>query len=381
MSRLDCVREAIRPALEFLEGEERLSRLEAWRTWWERYVESKPDYRAKKEALSRKMDQAGQDALAILTWAKDLPSDVSNHDTLKILKRVFDENFEINESAGIEQRRAQPPGAIHNPHDPEAHWSTKDTTKEKEWVGYKAQVCETVEEGPREKGEPTKSLITEILTQDATASDKSALPLVEQALEEAGRAKPEVLYADAGYSSGEELARAAEEGRELKAPVQPAPVKDGRNSSEDFDVSVANRCATCPAGHKSTNCSRLEEGGTGKVTYRFEWNKGLCQNCDHRSKCLGKGQDHRSLLVGEHHDLVQQRRREQKTEAFAKDMRHRNAIEGTISELCRKYGLRRTRYRGLPKTSLWNHMIGAACNINRVCRRLEWERKISQLSA
>jgi hypothetical protein len=80
-------------------------------------------------------------------------------------------------------------------------------------------------------------------------------------------------------------------------------------------------------------------------------------------------------VVGEHHDLLQARRREQKTEAFAEEKKKRNAIEGTQSELVRGHGARRARYRGLPKVRLQNYFIGAACNAKRWIRRLQWEMK------
>ena len=54
-------------------------------------------------------------------------------------------------------------------------------------------------------------------------------------------------------------------------------------------------------------------------------------------------------------------------------MRHRNAIEGTQSELVRAHGLRRARYRGLAKAKLQNYFIAAACNIKRWLRRTAWE--------
>lgn len=84
-----------------------------------------------------------------------------------------------------------------------------------------------------------------------------------------------------------------------------------------------------------------------------------------KDQCVGKNQDHRTLNVGEHHEHLQQRGREQKTDEFKQRMRQRNAIEGTQSELVRGHGLRQARYRGLPKVRLQNYLIGAACNIKR----------------
>ena len=373
MSRLECVRETLRLALEALERIEALVRPEAWPVWWERYVESKLDYQTGAAQLRAKMVQAGGDARELLQWAREQPATRSVAEKLALLERVYTENFEETNEGQVDQRRAQPAGAVHNPHDAEAQWSTKSTIKEKAWVGYKVQVAETVEEQPRATKEPTRAVITAVITQEAIASDKAALPAVEAAWAATGQEKPSELYVDAGYTSGSEVVRAEAEGRELKGPMAPPPSKEGRLSSEAFDVSVAERRAVCPAGQASTNCSRLEEKETGTVSYRFEWNNALCADCPQRTQCLGQGQKHRTLVVGEYHDAIQARRQEQKTQLFQADMTHRNAIEGTISELARAYGMRWCRYRGLGKARLQHWFIAAACNVNRWCRRRAWE--------
>ena len=76
-------------------------------------------------------------------------------------------------------------------------------------------------------------------------------------------------------------------------------------------------------------------------------------------------------MVGENHTVLQARRKEQQTDAFKARLKHRNAIEGTQSELVRAHGLRRARYRGLGKARLQNYFIGAACNVKRWLRRAE----------
>jgi transposase len=269
---------------------------------------------------------------------------------------------------------------VHNPHEPEAQWSTKSTTAQKEWVGYKVQVAETVEDAPCAPGEPTRSVITAVVTQAATASDKAALPDVEAAWTKSGQARPDKLYVDAGYTSGKELARAQAQDRQLQGPVQPAPQRDGRLSAEAFAVEVEERRAVCPAGHASTQCSRLEQAKTGRVNFRFEWTGG-CASCPLRDQCVAKDQPHRSLLVGEHHALVQERRRVQQTEPFQQDMHRRNGIEGTISELVRGHGLRRARFRGQAKVRLANLFIGAAANCRRWWRRRVWEEQRARAAA
>jgi hypothetical protein len=165
---------------------------------------------------------------------------------------------------------------------------------------------------------------------------------------------------------------AAAEGRELIGPAQGPGTRDGRFNSEAFQVEVEHGRATCPGGHQNTQCSRLVEKATGKVSYRFEWDTATCAACPVRLKCIKAEHPHRTLVVGENHTVLQARRQEQQTEAFQARMKHRNAIEGTQSELVRAHGLRRARYRGLAKTKLQNYFIGAACNVKRWLRRVAW---------
>ncbi len=89
----------------------------------------------------------------------------------------------------------------------------------------------------------------------------------------------------------------------------------------------------------------------------------------------GAGKKHRSLVVGEYHTALQNRRREMKTPEFKQPMKKRNAIEGTQSELVRAHGARRARYRGLGKVKLQFYLIGAACNVKRWLERAGWEIK------
>jgi transposase len=117
----------------------------------------------------------------------------------------------------------------------------------------------------------------------------------------------------------------------------------------------------------------LVEKATGRVAYRLEWDTATCRACPLRLQCIKAEHKHRTLVVGENHTVLQARRKEQQTDAFKARLKHRNAIEGTQSELVRAHGLRRARYRGLSKSQFQNYFIGAACNIKRWLRRLAWQ--------
>jgi IS5 family transposase len=264
-------------------------------------------------------------------------------------------------------------GRVQNPHDPDATYAVKGQGEhKKEHVGYKVQVAETVCEATLAPGEPTRNFIVGMVTQPAYQSDEAGALLMEAEQAAMGLDKPPVQYVDGAYISAQKLVQAQAEGRELIGPAQPALQKDGRFTSEDFQINVEERQAVCPAGKTNTQCSRLEEEISGKVSYRFEFST-QCHNCSLRDRCLGKDQRHRTLVVGGHHTALQARRQEQQTEPFKARMKHRNAIEGTQSELVRAHGLRRARYRGLSKVKLQNYFIGAACNVKRWIRLEAWK--------
>jgi IS5 family transposase len=263
---------------------------------------------------------------------------------------------------------------VQNPHDPEATYSVKGQgEKKKEHVGYKVQVAETVCELELEPGEPTRNFLAGIVPHLAYQSDEAGALKMEAEQAAMGLEKPPVQYVDGAYVSAQGLATAKAEGREIIGPAPGAPDNNnGRFTTERFEVKVEERTAICPAGQQSTQCSRLEEAQSGRVNYRFEWSI-HCAECPLREQCVGPKQKHRTIVVGAHHSALQTRRLEQQSDAFKQRMKHRNAIEGTQSELVRGHGLRRARYRGLAKVKLQSYFIGAACNVKRWVRHEGWK--------
>jgi Transposase DDE domain/Transposase domain (DUF772) len=372
MSRVENVRETLRLALKELEGQS-LSKPQWWELVWERYVCTQLDYRISTAQLRERMIQAGVDGLQLLDWVKSLEAAMADGPQVKLLARVLEENFEWAENKAPVDRDKQPGGAVQNPHEPQAQWSSKGQGRQrKEHIGYKNQVAESVPEQKLAKGEPTRAFVTAIVTQPATGSDLAGAELVEQQQQKNGLDKAPELYVDAAYVSAQVLHQAQAEKREIIGPVKRSMVTEGRLSAEHFDVSIEQQQARCPAGQISTRCTRYTDRSSAETKYRFEW-IGICQSCPLRAECFAKHIDHRSLEVGEHYMLLQRRRREQQTEEFQKKTKTRNAIESTQSELVRAHGMRRARYRGLAKAQWQAFMAGAACNVKRWIRHIIWE--------
>jgi len=211
-----------------------------------------------------------------------------------------------------------------------------------------------------------------VVTQQAPESDDAGLPATLQKQQSLGLEQPRELYADGAYISAKAIHEAKEAGRELMGPAQPSAARKDLEKEyriEAFDIRIRERKAFCPAGKTSTNCSKLTEEKSGKVTYRFEFGS-QCHDCVHRVGCVPSDQTHRTIAVGAYHEAIQQRRIEQQSREFRLRMHQRNAIEGTVSELVRGHGLRRARYRGLAKVDLQNQLIAAACNIKRWFQKL-----------
>lgn len=382
MSTLECVRQTLRLALEELaetlqQGRQRPG---FWNRLWERYVDSQLDYKASAETLKQKVMQTGQDVLELRRWLQAQPEALRQGEQVQLLERVWSERFAVAASGSVVAKTEIGATPVQNPHDPEAQWCTKKTgDATKEWVGYKVQVAETVPAEPLQKGQPTPAFIMGIVTQPATGSDEAGLGQILKQQAGAGLGQPCELYVDGAYVSGQLLAEAQAEGRQLMGPAHPS-ARTGKSDfkSDAFQIQVEQRSALCPGGHASTQCSRLEETKTGKVSFRFEWSTS-CHGCSLRARCVPAGQKHRTLVVGQYHTPLQGRRQEMKTAEFQQQMKQRNAIEGTHSELARAHGLRRARYRGLKKVTLQNYLIGAACNVKRWIRRLQWEMKPERL--
>jgi len=385
MSRLEVMRETIRLFLVHVKRVGCEGRLGNWEPLQEGYLDSEIAWhRLSKDGLREKYRQAGRDALGLICWLHLQPSDVRDSDKALLLERVFLEQYELD-TQEPQRRKVETSGVVQNPHDPDVQWATKDLAKSKQWEGYKVQIAETVAEDgkAKKKGEPTEQFITEVTTTEAIASDLDGRRRVEENQRKHSQGVADELYVDAAYVTDDTLAEAQQQGRELIGPARPSVNASGKDlfDANAFDVDIANRKAICPAGHESCQCSRLENQQTDQVDYRFEW-AGLCDICELQSQCTRSRSGRRMLVVGEHHDLLQQRRREMQTDEFKERMHQRNGIEGTVSEFVRGGG-RRSRYLGLAKTSLANCFQGAAVNANRWIRLVQWqeEKKTSKEAA
>ena len=160
MSRLECAVETVRLALEELAGVVVRKRPEFWERLWALYVQSEVGWRLSKIERDSRYRQCGQDIKELLEWIDKNDPKFSEIESIQLLRRVFEEQFEVVEGT-VQSRRTRPSRAVQNPHDPDAHYADKGT---KQWIGYKVQVMESVDpsQPAKVKAEPGEHFITEI---------------------------------------------------------------------------------------------------------------------------------------------------------------------------------------------------------------------------
>lgn len=187
LSALECVRETLALALEELKPRCKAEQLtEFWKLLWERYVESKLDYKTSEETLLAKQRQAGTDSLRLLEWLAPMPIELREGKEVALLRKVFTEQFVIEGPGKVERVKVHATGVVQNPHDPQAEWSAKGKGKhKKEWVGYKVQVAESV---PQKEGQI--GFVTSVVTQRATESDDPGLEATLARQEQLGLERP-----------------------------------------------------------------------------------------------------------------------------------------------------------------------------------------------
>jgi len=377
MSWLECAMETLRLALEDLEQEVReKKRPEFWERHWGLYVHSKLDWRLSKTEHDSRYRQCGQDIRELLEWLDRNDPKLTEREAVKLLRRVFDEQFEVVEGK-LEPTSKRPPRAVQNPHDPDAHYADKRT---KQWIGYKVHVVESVDpqQPIKKKGEPAEHFITEILTTEAAQDEMAGLTETLKREQQHHEITPQAMYADAGYVTENTLTQAEQNGMELLGPTRPDPHK-GAYNTDGFHVDIDKRQAVCPQGNLSTQCSRIKDNYQGTEYYRIEW-ASQCDRCPVQKQCTRSEGGRRTLVVGLRHDLVQRRREQMREAGFSKTMHPRNGIEATHSELVRGHGLRRTKYRGRSRVSLSHYFMGAACNVKRYLNLLAFQMRQTALS-
>jgi transposase len=347
-----------------------------------------PSSKSKRDRLALVFAQDGY-ALCRAAWAPGTPAWIREIEAVQLLRQVLVQTYCLRtDSRGqevIKKRDADdegvPPGQLRlaSPYDPDARWSAKG--EELFWLGYKVHLTEACHapaeaEAEAEAGNEDRAdsrllpnLITDVATTDATVPDVKATAPIQQRLTERGL-KPAEHYLDSSYPSADLITAAHGQGITMVTPVLLDHSPQAR-TAEGFDKSAfaidwKARQVRCPAGATSATWTPVRQHGQDAIVVKFHVR--TCRPCPLRDKCTTAQPNRRSLTLRpqELHDALAQARTQQKTDAWKDKYALRAGIEGTINQALDITGLRRARYRGLPKVRLQHAFSATAINMIRL---------------
>lgn len=367
LSRLELVGESLRAALnelatyapEWLRGV-------AKPEWFDRYGKRIEDYHFPKgkearDELILEMANDGYDLLDALAAKAD--QQLLALKQVTILKEVWEHHFKLEGGnpkllAGSEQVASKE--RYNSPYDIEAKHGNKGT---KQWEGYKVHITESCDED-------SPYVITHVMTTTADVVDFDATLEIHHALEAKGLLPDEHLV-DSGYVKASHILASQEKGIELLGPMR-APANwqaktEGAFTMDQFTIDWDNQIVTCPNGKTNSVWQEAKDAHDNDII-RVKFRHQDCIRCSERSRCIRSKQGGRATILKpkEEYEALVHARTMQQTAEWQERYNKRAGIEGTISQEVRSQGLRRSKYKGLGKTSLQHAATASATNLQRL---------------
>ncbi len=374
LNRLECVGETMRRALNDLTivAPEWL-RQQVSSDWFDLYGSRFEQYRLPKqkteqEALQQRIGADGYQLLsAIYTnqapeWLREVPA-------VQVLRQVWVQQYYIQESQiRWRTQKELPPNSllIQSPYDIQARNRTKRSLN---WTGYAVHLTETCDQS-------TPNVITHVETTPATIGDVNVTETIHTALSEKGLL-PSEHFVDMAYVKAKNLVSSrTEHDIDLVGPVHPDTSWQAR-TEQGYDLSCfavdwEAETVTCPQG-KDSKSWRLAKGESSQKVIQVRFHIEDCAACAARGQCSKAQKSPRTLTLRPQvqHEALQAVRHYQTTEEFRQRHKVRAGVEGTVSQGTRAFGLRRSRYIGLPKTHLQHILTAVAMNLTRLSAWLE----------
>ena len=203
----------------------------------------------------------------------------------------------------------------------------------------------------------------------------SAVDVIDKALDQLDDT-PEVVCADAAYSSGSNCAALEDRGVRFISPPPKVPDNGSCYTVEDFTYDAHQDVFICPA----RSPLKYVGGVSGRPHQRvYAGLRSVCRSCSIKEKCTKS--DRRTLKVSKDHAAMKRLRADSKTESFKKLYKMRApVIEGIFAEAKENHGLRRSWRRGLLKMSIQSFLIASILNYKRLATvLLRYLQQIEQL--
>ncbi|MCJ7737435.1 MAG: transposase [Anaerolineae bacterium] len=316
-------------------------------------------YHLKGEDIAEHLGRIGE---LMRRLVGELASRYGEEATYRVLQRVFQEHFIVDEST-LRAKEGQELSAssMQSPDDWEATYRQKRGEKHR---GYVVNVTETC------NPENDLQLIVKVQTEPNNCDDAAMLDEVLPGLKE--RTGVEQMHTDGGYNSP----RVDETMREQRVEQVQSAIRGGKPSEEkigleDFDLETGSdgqpQNVTCPR-QKSV----AVEPGRKQGRYCASFDASDCAACPFCDQCPSyplKRTSERVLRFSQQEvDLAL--RRQRSADARASGQNLRAAVEATVRSIKHPFGNGKVPVRGKPRVSVV--MIGSAAmsNVRRIHRYL-----------
>lgn len=285
------------------------------------------------------------------------------HEPYLLLKRVFSEQCEVNES-GIHVKKKTDGPSLQSPHDPDATFGHKGT-------GYSVHITETCNNGKETE------IITDYEVHGAARSDIAKTLDVVERLDSAGL-KPKTLFADGGYPSVPSALAIHQKDIKFMAPVNRSRIDDAIMGRDSFTFSADGLVESCPMGHNPIDHRMLSKNNTTGRSFFAVFDGTICRSCTILDHCPVRAPNHRDrgceardssgnfrLDISKELRLRDEMYAVQQTREWKDHYKIRAGIEATISELKRVHGMTKLRLRRIIKIGFSVACKVTACNIKR----------------
>ena len=383
LNRLELVGETLRAALNAIAVAApdwlRAIAPPDWHKRYDRRVEDMrlPEAGSKRDAYAI---QVGTDGFVLLDAldGTDTPPDAAALPEVAVLRRVWTRHFERAEIGSgdgttggeqaahcVQMRPVQgrgPADRVESPYDTDARFRSKHATQ---WTGYMVHLTETCDED-------MSRLVVHADTTPANMHEAERTAAIHDALAANGLALSEHLVDSAYVSAGHLVAARTQHGIDLVGPGRPNVSWQSRSGGDaftlaDFTVDWGRKAVRCPEGKESGLwTSNAKHRGQGSIIH-VQFRAADCRPCPSRARCTRSHSKYQGRVLAvmprpEHEALAAARARENTAEG-KRLYAQRNGIEGTLSQAVCAFGLRRARYRGLPKVGLQHVATAAALNL------------------
>ena len=237
------------------------------------------------------------------------------------------------------------------------------------WTGYKVHMSEACDDGMAQ-------VITDVSTGPSMRPDMTSTAGIHDRLATKGLL-PSEHFVDSGHVDAELLVSSRRDhGVSLEGPVRGTSGRQGRaggdHSLPDFRIDWDREQVTCPQGRMSSCWRRMgREDASPRIQVQFS--RLDCGPCVARAARASAKTARRVMHFHDkaEYEALRAARARADDPAWLRRHHKRAGVEGTLSQGVRAFGLRRSRYISLAKTSLQQACTAAAMTVSRVVRWLD----------